>query len=173
MSEPRVKVKLSEIADSIDAGSDTLEFVVDRQTGEVIALPEDMDRFDEDEDLDAKGLPQWQREQAELARLIATDESDRFVPLPGRDDYDGWGIMSGFVEGLEPGVAREVLESAIHGKGAFGRFKDGAARYGLLDRWYAYRDGCLREIAAEWCKEHGVEWEDDRPGEGSGSGPGR
>ena len=32
--------------------------------------------------------------------------------------------------------------------------------YGIADDWYNYRNNALREIAIEWCQEHGLEFDD-------------
>jgi hypothetical protein len=54
---------------------------------------------------------------------------------------------------------RDRLFSAIHGKGAFRRFKDTAERSGVLEQWYEFKNKEIKEIAREWCKENGVECE--------------
>lgn len=53
---------------------------------------------------------------------------------------------------------REDLLRAIHGKGAFRYFKDTLQRHRIESDWFAFRSEALRQIALDWCEEHGVAW---------------
>lgn len=79
---------------------------------------------------------------------------DRFMHLPTKYDIHEYSIMEEFVYSLEHGDARDYLESAICGKGAFRRFKDGIRRFGIAQRWYGFQADAYKEIAIRWCKDH-------------------
>jgi len=51
------------------------------------------------------------------------------------------------------------LPRAISGRGAFRYFKDTIHRYGVAEKWYAFKEEALKEIAREWCKDNGLEVE--------------
>ena len=51
---------------------------------------------------------------------------------------------------------REKLLRAIEGRGAFRRFKDLAHASGRIEAWYAFRDGAIEELAAEWLEANGI-----------------
>lgn len=66
--------------------------------------------------------------------------------------------MEGFVYGLPRTPARDRLEKAIHGKGAFRRFKDSVRQMGIEQIWYDYRDDAYKKMAAQWCEENRIEY---------------
>ncbi len=51
---------------------------------------------------------------------------------------------------------RDALLSAIHGGGAFRRFRDTIRWLGIEEEWYRFRQQALETIAKEWLAEHGV-----------------
>ena len=55
-------------------------------------------------------------------------------------------------------IANELFRS-ISGKRAFRRFKDALHMHGIEKSWYAHKDGAYKEIAREWCEEHGISWQ--------------
>jgi len=67
--------------------------------------------------------------------------------------------MEAFISGL-PKRPAELLSSAIRGRGAFSRFKDGVRRLGLEQAWYDFQDDAHKRMAIRWCQENGIEYED-------------
>jgi len=53
---------------------------------------------------------------------------------------------------------RDALEGALHGKGAFRRFKDLCYSLDLAQDWYAYRNAEYEAFAVRWCDAHGLAW---------------
>jgi hypothetical protein len=68
-------------------------------------------------------------------------------------------MMASFAATREDETVGRRLSRALHGAGAFRRFKDDVHALGVADQWYAYRDERYRALAMEWCEEHGIEWE--------------
>ena len=64
--------------------------------------------------------------------------------------------MVNFTESIEDDKKRDWFENAIHGKGAFRRFRATLERFGMETEWYDYLEACHRELAIEWCEQHGV-----------------
>ncbi len=52
------------------------------------------------------------------------------------------------------GISEDLLD-AIHGGGAFRRFKNVIFRRELEEAWYRFRDRALADIAVEWLEENG------------------
>jgi hypothetical protein len=76
-------------------------------------------------------------------------------PLESSEEYDWMGRFAGSVE--DPRL-RELLDVALDGRGAFRRFKDVLARWPKeRERWFAFRDECLRNAMQEWVTAHGIE----------------
>jgi hypothetical protein len=149
------RVKLSAILDALDMQSDETHAFLDRQTGEVAVLSKEELRAAEDGD-DLSGYPVWQRENIERAALVSADDGSRFVPLPDRFEVNEWEMMRDFALSVEDAAASEALLDAIHGRGAFRHFKDQVHQRGLAESWYEFRAGRYRQIALDWCEEHGL-----------------
>jgi uncharacterized protein (UPF0332 family)/predicted nucleotidyltransferase len=69
----------------------------------------------------------------------------------------GYGDMEDFVAYVRDVQARDLLERAIVGRGAFRRFKDALGEYPELRRaWFAFHDARGERRAIEWLIEHDV-----------------
>ena len=136
-----MKVKLSDIITAIEMTDQDSENFLDRETGEVVWINDevmDKDEIEEaSEELDAHG----------------------FYRLPTSFEIHEYGMMEEFVESL-PEPARNRLESAIRGKGAFRRFKDTIRQLGVADQWYEFQASGYRRKAIEWCIENNLEYEE-------------
>lgn len=76
-------------------------------------------------------------------------------PLPSSVEY-GW--MADFADSAAELRLQELLRVALNGRGAFRRFKDVLGDYPEeRTRWFAFRDGCLREAMLEWLADHDLE----------------
>jgi len=66
--------------------------------------------------------------------------------------------MEAFIETVASPHLQELLEVAINGRGAFGRFKDVLVRYpDERERWFAFKDARMRERVREWLMDEGIE----------------
>jgi hypothetical protein len=54
---------------------------------------------------------------------------------------------------------REALMDALHGGGAFRRFKDTVRRFGADADWYAFRGAALEQITREWLEANRLAFE--------------
>jgi uncharacterized protein UPF0158 len=90
------------------------------------------------------------------AREVAA--SGDFIPLPGKFEIHEWSIMERFARSLIDTAASDELDAAVHGRGAFHRFKDAVHRLGIADGWYQFREAALEEIAIEFLEAHGIEF---------------
>ena len=93
----------------------------------------------------------------EIVYALEDDEDDEFfIPLPTKEEVNDYQNMVNFTETIEDDKKRDWFENAIHGKGAFRRFRATLERFGMETEWYDYLDACHRELAIEWCEQHGV-----------------
>lgn len=155
MSAP--KVKLSELLDLLESDSGECVSWIDLQTGQGVALDRDLWHAAEQGDEEAlSSVPDWQKPDAELARLIAADDGSRFTWGPKAFDFHEHRHMERFAlsQGTEP--IQDQLWQALKGKGAFRRFKDTAARLGLLDQWFTYRNEAMKKFIRAWATRHGI-----------------
>ncbi len=72
----------------------------------------------------------------------------RIEPIPSREAY---GDMEDFIERVRDPRARDLLERAIAGRGAFRRFKDTLLDFQELRQvWFAFHDARMERRAIEW-----------------------
>ncbi len=157
---PNPRASLREIAEAIETATDSMSMYLNRQTGKVVLVTEDDEAAARDESL-GEQAPDWQRDSIVLARQIGEDTGDRFLPLPDKSDAHEWGMMERFTASIEREEAAARLHDAIHGNGAFRRFKDAVHSLGLAERWYSYKADSYRRLAVQWCQENGIEWESE------------
>lgn len=75
-------------------------------------------------------------------------------PIPSRDAY---GDMEAFIGRVRDPRARNLLERAIAGRGAFRRFKDSLMELPeLRQAWFAFHDARMERRAIEWLADHGL-----------------
>ena len=147
-----VIVKLEAVVEAMDQPEEWEAFL-DPETGEIITVtPEDRDHF-EDEDVDLEDLQEWERESFAQARRAL--ESDKMLPLPDRFEIHEWDIMRQFSLAQEGAALRE-LQHAVHGSGAFRKFRAAIDRHGLRQAWFEYRDETVKQIARDWLDSHGI-----------------
>jgi hypothetical protein len=124
------------------------------KTGEIVTVTDEEVDLAEDEDLDEQDLPEWQREFIPKVREVL--ESDDFAVLPGKDEIHEWAIMERFSISQPIDALRNELMGAIHGAGAFGRFRSAIRRLGIEDNWLTFRQSTIEEIAKDWLKGNDV-----------------
>jgi predicted nucleotidyltransferase component of viral defense system len=158
-----ILVSLDDVLSEVESQTDESTAYLNRRTGEFITISEEEVRLVEDQEgltEDERGgeewerLPDWRAEMLPKVREVL--DSDDFLPLPSRFDIHEWAIMERFSLEVEDEAVREALLDAIHGSGAFRRFKAAVHRYGIAEAWYRYRDGALETIAVEWLEAHGI-----------------
>lgn len=141
-----MKVKLSVILDAIEMADDNYTYFLDLETGESVFLVDELITG-----LDNEGLE---------------DEIDenpgRYLRLPTKFEIHEYHIMEEFIWSLN-GEKADKLEYAIKGRGAFRRFKDGINRMGISQQWYDFQEKYYRKLAIEWCRDHGLEYTEEKP----------
>lgn len=134
------RIPLKTLCDAIEVSTETSTAYWDRLREEVACLDSELDTSEQNEAL-AEGIE---------------SQNERFVLLPEKRDFREYDVMRGFIDSLPDGGAKRDLAGAIHGKGAFRRFKDTLFYYGLEQRWYEYRDAAVKDFAVSWCDENDV-----------------
>lgn len=136
-----MKVRLSDIVDAIELTDQFTEYFIDKETGELEWISD---------------MTMTREEQEEIYDRL---DEHGFYRLPNSFDIREYDIMEDFAETLT-GAAHNRLSSAIRGKGAFRRFKNTVYDLGIDEQWYAFQEDAYKRIAAEWCEENGIEYEE-------------
>jgi len=89
-------------------------------------------------------------------------DNDRFIPLPSKYDLNDYEIMEDFSVSVDDPAKRNILLTAISGKGAFRLFRHSIEKLGAEDEWYAFKNAAYREIAREWCVKHGLKYSETK-----------
>ena len=80
------------------------------------------------------------------------------LPVEPPESHEEYGWMVQFAGATGDSRLRELLEVALDGRGAFRRFKDVLASWPKdRERWYAFRDKCLRNAMRDWLTAHEIE----------------
>ena len=89
----------------------------------------------------------------EDAAIDVEEEPDRWLRLDSIGSRAGWQDMADFAQRQREAGLRERLERAIHGTGAFRRFRDLVHEEGLAEQWDAFSThrqlGRAREFLAD------------------------
>ncbi len=158
------KAKLSDLIDALEFDMPEHCTRYDRERGRVVTVEQSVLRdVEEGNDQALATVPQWQKEQVEIARAILADTGDRFIDPPDKFEFHEYRQMERFIQSVTDPAAAEQLWRAIKGKGAFRSFKDTLHRLELQDRWYRYRDKAMKEFAVAWAEQNQVPYTDDRP----------
>ena len=89
-------------------------------------------------------------------------DNDRYIPLPNQYELNDYEIMEDFSRSIDDPVKRNILLTAIGGKGAFRWFRHSIADLGIEEEWYAFKDAAYREIARIWCVQHKLKYSETR-----------
>jgi hypothetical protein len=153
---PTVTTKLNidwpELQFAFDSTFGEVSCYLDRETGTVVTVTEDIRAAADDED-DAEGFdPQL----LEAVRAI-DGGSERYLPIPDQDSREGYRDMEEFIATVRDPRLAELLEVAIAGRGAFRRFKDVlAGSPAERECWFAWRDSRQRERILDWLAAEGI-----------------
>jgi predicted nucleotidyltransferase len=132
------RVDLRSLAEALEDHSPETTWWFDPQTGETepyLADPVSVGLEAEEEDPLDRGLI-------------------RIEPIPSREAY---GDMEDFIGRVRDSRARDLLERAIAGRGAFRRFKDTLLDFQELRQvWFAFHDARMERRAIEWLADQGL-----------------
>jgi len=145
-------VSLRDIVEALDLQSDELYSCLDPSTGEIITFNHEEISIVQRGNWES--APAWMQER--LPKIKRALEDDRILELPDRAHIDEWRMMQNFALEEEQCRCRSELESAVHGDGAFRRFRDAIRRLGLEDKWLRYREVEYERVAREWLEENNI-----------------
>ena len=149
-------VSLRDVIEEMELSSDEATAYINRKTGELFTLTDEELAFAENPD-EAAEAAQWQKDLLPKAREVIA--SGDFIPLPGKFEIHDWSTMERFARSLTDAAVSDELDAALHGRGAFRRFKDAVHKLGIADEWYRFREAALEEIAVEFLEAHGIAYQ--------------
>ncbi len=147
-------VALEEIVEGMQWQSDDMTSYLNTKTGQVVSVSDD-DLASAEVGDPSKQLSDWEAEAIGIARAVL--QGSDYVALPDQFEIDEYRIMERFASDAEEAV-RERLLRAIRGSGAFRYFKDTVHELGLAQEWYSFRGQAYEQIAADWCRDNGIDY---------------
>lgn len=121
-------IDLDDLVQALEDHSDEHSWWLDPKSGEIVLWSD------------------WVDEQGE-----PDPESRELTPIEPISSSEGYGAMEDFIVQVRDPRARELLERAIEGRGAFRRFKDTLLEFPeLRTAWFAFHDARMRRRALEW-----------------------
>ena len=148
----QVRIGLRDILEGMECPSDEFTAYVHRRTGRVIIVSDEALRAAKHGTVDRLGSEPGELADAE-GILTAPDD---YLPLPDRFEIDEYRMMVDFAARIQDPAGRAEVSAALHGSGAFRRFKDAVHRLRLAEAWYAQRERGYEQVAREWCEAHGL-----------------
>ena len=86
-----------------------------------------------------------------------SEESDRYVPVPTRQDFDlGRHLVLTFVEAELPHDL-DLVRAYFDRKGAYRNFKQLLESRGALATWGAFEQAATESALRQWCRENDLE----------------
>ena len=129
------KIDLGSLCEALEDHSYESTWWFDPETGQVELQGNTFLDEEDDEGPESRGL-------------IAID------PVPSHESY---GDMEDFVANVRDPRARDLLERAIQGRGAFRRFKDTLFEFPeLRQAWFRFHDARMERRALQWLADEGV-----------------
>ncbi len=137
-----MKIKLDDVLEAIEFTSYEIEYYYNTESGEIVIHTDPLitgqDSSETEADLEAN--------------------FDKYIRLPTKYEINEYHIMEEFVWSLPEGKMQDELERAIHGRGAFRRFKDMVYDFGIEEKWFDYKAAAYKNIAVDWCKDNDIEY---------------
>lgn len=171
MEPQKLEINFFELLQALQDNSGRNEHYLDRETGHVIFITEDVrgaiDTLKEDqveldeqyaETLKKYDIPEWMYTMVYDAYLVEDDEHNRYQAIPPGDSRVAYRTMEDFIETVTDRRLANRLELAIQGRGAFRRFKDTLLDYPAeRQRWFAFEEVRQREQVLEWLREQEID----------------
>lgn len=158
----RLPIDLDDLVTAMQTHLDESTHYLDTETGKIELVDHDLvsrlqDAGDDEEAESDLDVPDWEKPLLPVARAIAA-EDPRYVPLPEPDPHADYKLMSRFAARVEDAHARQRLEDALDGRGAFSRFRRVLGDYPeLRDEWRTLQDEATRADALAWLAKLGIE----------------
>lgn len=132
-----VEIVWEDLLEAFDNPDDRVLFFLDRETGEIFAVPSDY----EDEEF-------WRDLE---------ESSDRFIRIPGFDYEQERLLLHQFIRGVENPPLRMMLERAYEGKKPYGKLDEILSFYPEeFDRYMAMKEEVISDRIRRWLEEHDI-----------------
>ena len=174
----RLKIKRMDLEEAFEAGFSETHYYLDTETGEVLTVQDESRQELEDlreeagprdkleDTVRESNRPDWQKQALAEALRVEEAYGTRVVEVPEPEAREGFHHMAAFVTTVPEPRLRAELQRALHGRGAFRRFKDVLASDPReRERWFQFKRERLRAHMTDWLASLDIEpeWEEPPP----------
>ena len=154
----KLKIDLSMIEAAMeDAERYYNKYFLDRDTGEVIILTEEVTGYTKEQEL-RDDLSEWMLNELKIAKEILIDNPERYINIPMKPVYESYNLMVEFADSVTDELLREKLNITLVGKGAFHRFKMVLSDYPFYkQKWFQLKEQRLKIEILDWLRSIGIE----------------
>lgn len=149
-------VNLTDVIEALELLPESWSAYANRLTGEVVSISDDA--FEGHEALQVGDELYGEADQEMIALVGEILKSNDFAELPNKFDLDEWSMMRDFCNLIDDSGKQKKLFAAIHGNGAFRRFKNFISENGLQEDWFEFQNNCIEEIAIQWLDTEKIPW---------------
>jgi len=130
-----IKIDLENLVIAMDDHSYSLDWYLDKETGDIFPVANESGEIDMDEEIIDK----------------IEKNPDRYQVVDPIESHESFKIMEGFVDALPESKAREVLWRALSRRKPFRSFNDALLAFeDIRNQWFEYREAAILEKAEEW-----------------------
>lgn len=90
-----MKVKLTDVIEHIECANESSKSYLNKNTGEILLIPEEVDMYIESDLFYEDDLPDWEKQIVPIAKDI-TQNPDNFISLQDQFDIHEYNIMEKF-----------------------------------------------------------------------------
>jgi len=146
----RLNIDISEVAAAMESDRLMSEYCLDIKTGEVWVVPDDLSSDVFNDAVDEDDMSEWELELLPVARALENG-SDRYVCIPEVETHEIYALMQLFAFERKDEELQRLLEVALDGRGAFGRFRRVLDDYPeQKDEWFRMKDEAMLTMARQW-----------------------
>ncbi len=152
-------VKLSDVVAQMDVPNDEWTVYLNKRTGDiVIVAPEDEELAEDEFELDENAADWEVQQRQQIRKAVASDD---YMALPDKFEIHECSIMERFARTRDDPTERNLLDRAVHGRGAFSQFKRVLDDFGVREDWHSFRQSAFEDIAVSWLEENEIAYDSD------------
>lgn len=151
------KFDFDEIAFNMEHNDPFSQSYLDKKTGDIILITEELNEENCYDDEYIENLPDWEKDFVEDVKNIYEDTENRYLLIPKLESFEMYKFMVDFTYSITNEKLKNKLIDALEGKGAFRRFKN-VLNNNLEERelWFKFKDNKIKDYIVEWLESEGI-----------------
>lgn len=137
-------IDLNKIIDCIEAAGDIETFYLNKNSGEIMSVPQDGSFLDDEI----------------TEEMYWKIDMGFWLQIPGQYELHEYNIMESFAESLSNEQYKDKLLYELNCKKPFRRFKDEINYLGIANDYYSYRREKIKKIAIRWLQDNKLEYKE-------------